>query len=237
MRITETDISKEIKKEYLLQHLDSVKEIIVQWIKELSSPPPFGYQKRHWGWQKVYKPEIEMDIDKSHILRRHILNRTLWRYHTDWEKQLTGAWGYIVQARKRAIQLQDQDCLKNAENNTVLNYADHYLESAIWTAFNQLYEGNINHGLDYKTRDNEKGLYYGSYGIEATVDNPGGRKLVEQHHRSLIRQLREDEVMIKAVDHITLLKETEKNMIQLAEKHLKATDILHPCKLCRHLWK
>lgn len=237
MSLAKTDIGKEIKKEYLLRHLDEVKEIIAEWIKELGSPPPFRYKKRHWGWQEVYKSEIEMDIDKSHILRRHILNRTLWHYHTDWEMQIAKVWENIVKVRERALQLHNQDKDKKTENDTELNYAGHYLESAIWTAFNQLYEGNINYGLDYKTKNNEKGLYYGSYGIETTVDSPGGCKLVEQHHRSLIKQLQENEVMIKAVDHITLLKETEKNMIQLAEKHLKATDILHPCKFCRHLWK
>lgn len=237
MRMVETDISKEIKKEYLLRHLDEVKEIIAEWIKELGSPQPFNYKKRHWGWQEVYKSEIELDIDKIHMLRRHILNRTLWQYHTEWEKQLTDTWEHIIQTRKRAIQLKKQDSYERTENNTEMSYTDNYLESAVWTAFNQIQERNIKHDLNYKTSNNEKGLYYGSYGIETTVDNPEGRKLVEQHHRGLIGKLQMDEVMIKAVEQITLIKETEKNMIELAEKHLKATDILHPCKFCRHLWK
>lgn len=238
MTTVKTDISKEIKKEYLLQHLDEVKEIIEVWINELHSPEPFASKGQNWGWYNAYKPSIEQNDDKNHILRYHIKSRTLWNHHSIWERHLQDTWRYVLELRQEARKLHDEPANdKNEENQNTWDYTEEYIETAVWTAF-KVKQGIVEIPyFEYKAPDVGTGLYYGSYLIETTADSQEDRALAEQYHRTFVTQLQETEVMINLVEQITLVEETEKKMIALAEKHLKATDILHPCKFCRHLWK
>jgi|GEM_PF-4950465 len=62
-----SQMTLEIKKEYLKKHLDEVGELIVRWKAELNAPRVFALKGSAGGWQSAYRPPTEENPDNNHI--------------------------------------------------------------------------------------------------------------------------------------------------------------------------
>ena len=76
-------IAQEIKKQYLVEHLEDIRRLITNWISQLSTPNPFAPREGVWNWQSGCSPDLEKDQDSNHMLRRHLRSRALWSHHAE----------------------------------------------------------------------------------------------------------------------------------------------------------
>lgn len=229
-RVANSTMAKEIKKEYLKEHLDSVKTLIDSWIRELSTPPPFERQGSSWGWQAVYRPPLEQNLDENHMLRCHLRSRALWNHHTNWEQKLEPVWHLTNQVRKEVSdkhieQLQDKQ----------RQYTENYVGVALWKGFEVACGGRIDKW--YKVPDDQKGVAYGAYKIEMSVTSSEERSSIEKEHLDFTYCVAGLKRMKKLVDLWREVIRLQERMQAIVSKALKSNDILYPCRFCRHLWK
>ncbi len=97
-----TTVAQEIKKEYLKEHLEQVKQLVKNWVSELSMPEPLSPHRGTWGWKSIYRPAIAIEPDNNHIIRHHLRSRTLWSHHGNWGRELDSIWHLINQVRQAA---------------------------------------------------------------------------------------------------------------------------------------
>ncbi len=223
-------MASEIKKEYLREHLESTKKIIEDWISELNAPSPFGPHKGIWGWQAAYRSSIEQDPDSNHILRRHVRSRALWHHHADWERKLDSIWQMKSQVCKDADKKHSQQLIKKRRK-----YTENYIPTALWQGFGIACGSNIN--IDYKIPDDQKGITYGAFNIERSVKSNNDRDLVEQEHREFSQYIAGIKTMKELFQVWNEVKDVQGNMRTIATMALKSSDILYPCRFCKHLWK
>lgn len=224
-------LAKEIKKEYLTQHLDNAKTLIAGWISQLSAPNPLAPREGIWGWLSVYRPALEEDPDSNHMLRKHVPSRALWRHHADWERKLDGIWSLINEARKQA---SDKHLEQPVEEQK--EYSENYLGVALWAAFDSAYTGKPLK-IRYKMPDDERGVACGDYKIELAAATVGRRSSVQKEHQDLANYVSERKGMKDLTDLWGEVQRLQEHMQALASKALKSNDILYPCSFCRHLWK
>jgi hypothetical protein len=225
----ETMMIKEIKKEYLKEHLDSVETLIEGWIGELSMPPILAPQKGVWGWQSPYRSVIENDPDNNHILRKHLRSRALWNHHTNWERKIEHIWQLKQSIRKLAELTMD------AIGGEGLQYHEDYLNTALWKGFEKALGKESK--LLYSSTDDNIGVKYGAYRIEESATDADTRSVVEENHIKLIDTISVFNKTKELVDDLNEVERVQEQMKALAGRLLKSKDILYPCRFCRHLWK
>jgi hypothetical protein len=130
-------IVQEVKKEYLKEHLDDVKDLIRKWLPELKAPAPLDEQDGHWGWQSVYRASLEQDLDNNHILRRHLRSRTLWHHHATWERYLDNIWDLANGVRKQAYEYAER------AKKVQWQYDEVFLNTAAWRGFEEAAQKEI----------------------------------------------------------------------------------------------
>ena len=223
-------IAAEIKKEYLKEHLENVKRLIVDWLPQLNAEEPLTPRKGDRGWNSAYRPSTEQDPDSNHMLRRHLRSRALWSHHADWERKLDSILNLANQLQR--ISNEKHVHLSNGKR---WQYNDEYVVVALWQAFNLAYRGKM---FDlYKEPDDKHGLNYGGYKIELIATSTEDRSVLETEHREFIGFLTDRSEMqdlIKVWDDVIKLQE---RMQSISNKALKSGDILYTCQFCRHLWK
>ena len=225
-----TPIAQEIKKEYLKEHLENVKQLINNWIKELNVPDPLSPNKGTWGWQSVYRPSTEIDPDSNHMLRRHLRSRTLWSHHANWWGKLYIIWDLISQVREAAGKIHSGKSPSNLRC-----YAEDYLNTALWQSFELTCNRKLK--IDYKIPENQRGLSFGAYVIETSAATENDRNLVEKEHQDLKDQIAQT-TEIKNLTSIWIdIVKLQESMQAIALEKLKSSDILYPCRFCKHLWK
>lgn len=229
-KVANSSVARELKKEYLREHLDDVRGFIGKWIPQLIAPLPFAWHESRWGWQSVYKPPLEQDSASNHMLRRHAKSRALWKHHTNWEETLEDIWCLASEIWERA-----EDMHLGQLGNAERHYAAEYMGVALWKGFD-LACGQI---LDnwYKTPIDGRGLAYGAYIIDVSAVSTQERSSTEDKHRALISDLAGFEEMkeLAALWHKVI--KLQEQMHGIAGRILKSNDILYPCRFCRHLWK
>lgn len=230
--IEDSTVAKEIKKEYLKEHLNEVKNFIEIWLRELSAPPPFGRNREQssWGWQVIYIPSVEQDPDKNHMLRHHLKSRRLWTHHTNWEHELKTVWDFSNQVCTD-VKLRYMEQLLNKQRQ----YTEDYLNTALWQGFEVACGNKLR--IEYKTPDDQVGLSFGAYRIESSVTSADERTLVEKEHRDFIYEIAGLKPMRTLVDTWNEVSTIQQNIQALVTKALKSKDILHSCRFCKHLWK
>ncbi len=229
--VKQSAVAKELKKEYLLQHLEEVERLIANWIGQLKVPGPFSPHEEGLGWEFEYRPPLEADPDSNHILRSHIRSRALWRHHTEWERQLALAWLLVTQFREMSTGqfplIRDGDTVEIWTN---------YIGTALLAAFEGL-RRNRRVRMNYKIPENGLGVAAGDFKIDTGATTEKQRKAIQEKHSDLATSILQQQAMKQLVDCWHEIVALEGRMTQLASKILKSRDILYPCSFCRHLWK
>lgn len=224
-----SEIAREMKKEYLKEHLKNVRKLIEDWLPTLKAPPLMP-QKGIWGWESVYRPVVEQDPDNNHILRRHLKSRAFWSHHANWELKLNYIWHLTNQLYKDA----NNQRLKQSENIQI-QYIPEYFTVALWKGFDVANGRKMDDW--YKVPDDQRGVSYGAYKIELSVTTEKERSLIEKEHRQFINylaQLREMRQIVILWHEVVAL---QTQMYSIVNKALKSGNILYPCMFCKHLWK
>lgn len=224
-----SEIAREMKKEYLKEHLKNVRKLIEDWLPTLKAPPLMP-QKGIWGWESAYSPSVEQDPDNNHILRRHLRSRALWSHHANWELRLNNIWHLTNQLYKDA----NNQPLKQSENIQI-QCTPEYFTVALWKGF------DVANGREmddwYKVPDDQRGVLYGAYKIELSVTTKKERSLIEKEHRQFVNYLAQLPEMRQIVILWHEAGALQTQMYSIVNKALKSGDILYPCMFCKHLWK
>ena len=231
-KIEDSLVAKEIKIEYLKEHLNEVKSLINTWIGELNAPSPLGRDKKlsSWGWQLTYKPSAEQDQDQNHMLRRHLRSRTLWNHHANWDRKQESVWNLTIQIRDDASKKHMQQPL-----NREKHYTEDYLNTALWQGFDIACGRTIK--LSYQTREGYEGLSFGAYVIKTSITSIEDRTLVEKDHRNFSYEIAQTDKMKELASLWSDIEKLQEAVRAIATKTLKSNDILYPCRFCKHLWK
>ena len=227
--VKHSEIGKEIKKEYLRDHLKDARKLMEDWLPTLKAPPLMP-QKGIWGWESVYSPAIEKDQDNNHILRRHLRSRAFWSHHANWELKLNDIWHLTNQ-----LYINAKNQPPKQSSNMQTQYTPEYFTTALWKGFD-VADGRA---IDdwYKVPDDQRGVSYGAYKIELSVTTRKERALIEKDHRQFIDYLAQLQEMRQIVVLRHEVGALQTQMYSIVNKVLKSGDILYPCMFCKHLWK
>jgi hypothetical protein len=235
----------EIKKGFLQKHLGEVIHLIERWLNELRAP----YDEH--SWKTAYKPTVETDADQNHILRKHLRSRALWQHHSEWERCL----GKLSSLAQEAYEYAGEKIKQSHSQQKHYNDGDrnYFLETAIKTAFNlALYwalkeKGSLsdmsNYGLFKEVKRDryhlvsEGILYYDHDPIATSIQQTEEKSMVVMEHWGLIYELADLKQTKEAIKLWMQIKEIEEKIRRLVMNALKSSDILYPCRFCRHLWK
>ncbi len=229
--VKQSVVAKELKKEYLVQHLKEVERLIANWIGQLKVPGPFSPHEEGLGWKSEYRPPLETNPDSNHILRSHIRSRALWRYHTEWERQLALAWSLVTQLRETSI-----GQLSLIRDGGAGGIWTNYIGTALLAAFEGL-RRNRRIRMNYKIPENGLGIAAGDFKIDTGAATETERKAIQAKHSGLAVSIAQQQAMKQLVNCWHEIVALEEHMTQLVSKILKSRDILYPCRFCRHLWK
>ena len=229
--VKHSTMAREIKKEYLVQHLEDIKRLIASWISQLSVPNPLAPRGVVWNWQSVYSPNLERDSDSNHILRRHVQSRALWIHHTEWERKLSTLGDLVSQVRNLA-----EDKYLEQLSDEQEKYKENYIGIALWVAFDSTHSRKPLK-LHYKIPDKEPGVALGDFKIELSASTANERTLIENEYKDFIHYLVGLEPMKELSTLWHEIQNVQEQMLALARKVLKSNDILYQCRFCRHLWK
>ncbi len=229
--VKHSEIAKEIKKGYLLHHLDEVEKLIADWIPQINAPAPFLLLDDDWGWLSIYRPALEETPDSKHVLRQHLRSRTLWKHHAEWERKLEAIWDLIIKVRKKANDFYSQ---LSTDQSTL--HREHYIAVALIAAFNSIYTGKSSK-IQYKIPADQHGVSCGDFKIEMAATTDEERLSIQKGHIDYTKTIagyEEMEQLIVIWHDIEVLQE---QMKIIANKAIKSKDILYSCRFCRHLWK
>jgi len=224
-------IAQEIKKNYLLGHLEDIKRLITDWISQINTPHPFAPREGVWNWQSGYSPDLEGDQDSNHMLRRHLRSRALWSHHAEWERKLNVLWDLTGQARKLA-----EDKYLEQLSDEQKKYRENYVGVALWVAFDSTYSGRPLE-VHYEIPDDHLGVALGNFKIELSASTINECTLIEKEHKDFIHYLVKLEPLRESSTIWQEVQNLQAQIRALANKALKSNDILYQCRFCQHLWK
>ncbi len=224
-----SQVATELKKEYLRDHLESIKTLINSWISELPPPEPLAPNNRVWGWQSLYRSPRQDNPDDNHMLRRHLKSRALWRHHSNWELKLEEIWQLTEQVRLEAQAKKGKESV-----NRLWKYTEEYNLLALWKAFDMVLGKAID--LPFKVPDGQLGLSYGAYRIEESANTPEARLSIEEEYKKFISSLSQASTMKHLANSWVEASQLELQISTIAGKMLKSSDIFYMCRFCRHLW-
>lgn len=212
------EVARQLMKEHLAEHLRSVDSLIKDWSGELSLPLPFNFGEKSWPCRVPYTPRSERDVDKNHILHRHLRSRALWRNHADWVRivrMLEEQGGTIG---KRATEMRPQCSVA-------------YREAALWAAY------RLATGEKFKKKyevEQGKGItFYGVTIDDTTVTTEKDR--VADDHWKMLRSLAYCKEMATFIEMLEQARVFQMRMRDLVVKVLSSSDIFYPCKFCKRL--
>ncbi len=225
-------MATEIKKEYLKEHLNEVKNLVANWMGELTTPS-LNVRERgqlSWGWLTIYRPSSEQNPDSNHIIRHHLRSRRLWSHHADWERKLENIWQLTSQIRDDIKKKHIQQ-----SSSKQWHYTEDYVNIALCQGFEVACGRTLS--LDYKVPDSKIGLSFGAYLIEASATSTKSRNLLEKEHREFIHGIAATEKMKDLVSLYSEVVKTQEAMRAIVAKSIRSNDILYACRFCKHLWR
>ncbi len=207
--------------------MKEVQELIGDWLPTLKAPP-LMVQKGIFGWEGVYSPTAEQDDDGNHMLRRHLKSRAFWSHHANWQLKLNTIW-------KLTNQLRIDTKNEYQERYGNIKHTPDYYAVALWKGFDVAFGLEIDDW--YKIPDDKIGVSYGAYKIEVSATNENERSQVEKDHRQYISQIANNIGMMRLVELWQEVTTLQDQMYSIGNRALKSSDILYPCRFCRHLWQ
>jgi hypothetical protein len=223
-------VAGELKKEYLREHLESVKTLIRDWMLGLHSPEPLSPNNHLWGWQSRYRLLTQDNPDDNHVLRHHLKSRALWSHYGQLETKLEEIWDLANNVR-----LEAKVMIEKQSTNSPRKYTQDYVPLALWKAFNL--ELGKTMGLTFRGSDDALGLICEAYEIEESANTTGQRQLIEKEFRSLITSVIRTPAMKDLTKSWLEAGQLEAQISMIADTTLKSGDIFYECRFCRHLWK
>ena len=232
----DSDVLKEIRKDWLLEHLNEVEELIGAEISRLEK---VAGEVEHYDW----KPLAGRDADENHILRSHLKTRTLWGHYDQMGKALTSmapVHQCMVKTADRIVagpletQAEEDELRDLRKDLGRLDPDPAFAEAAL----RQAIEGQAgrNREFVYGHSGNASGgvlvggvLIHGSAGPD-DVDDIG------RVHQLLVRYLRRDAHTATIVSHWKDATAHRDGAIGILRKVRRSKDILRPCRFCRHLF-
>jgi hypothetical protein len=224
-----SQVARELKKEYLREHLKSVNALILSWMTELHLPEPLALEGRIWGWQLPYRSPRQNNPDDNHTLRRHLKSRALWSHHSNWERKLEEIWRLTEQVRLKA-QVENEKRVAKKE----WKYSEEYAPLALWKAFDMALGKIVN--LSFTVPSGELGVSCGAYRIEESASTPEERLSVEDEYKRYISYLSRASTMKRLADSWQEARQLEGHILAIADKMQKSGDIFYVCGFCKHLW-
>ncbi len=229
--VKRSELAREIKKEYLMHHLDEVHKLITDWRPQLGAPDPLLPHDDGWGWSSVYGPDLEENPDNKHMLKQHLRSRTLWRHHTEWERKLNVAWDILELLRKNAA-----DVYLQSLSSQQMGYKENYVGVALFAAFSSIYTGKLLR-IQYQIPVDQHGVACGDFKIDLEATSDEERLSIQKGHTDYAHTI----ARFKEMKQLSVLwhdVEVLQNQMQaIVGKTIKSKDVLYPCKFCRHLWK
>jgi hypothetical protein len=225
-----SQVAAELKKEYLREHLESIKTLIRNWIAGLHPPEPLAPNDRVWGWQSLYRPPIENNPDELHMLRHHLKSRALWSHYSNWQKKMEEIFQLIERVRLKAKARQ-----KKLSMNRSRKYTEDYVPVALWKAFDMALGKAID--LPFKLPDDKFGLSYGGYKIEELANNAEGRISIEEEYRSFISSISQSSTMRCLANSWLEASQLEVQISTISNNIMKSGNIFYMCRFCRYLWR
>jgi hypothetical protein len=222
-------VAEELKKEYLREHLDSVKSLIRDWISALAAAEPLAREDREWGWQCARRLPFHGCADEIHVLRRHMKSRALWSHCSDLELKLEETWQLSEAARSMAATRHNKTSRKSERIYTL-----DYLPLALWEAFNVADGKKIS--LAFKAPGDSNGLNHCGYKIEESATTQKVRADVEAEFCELVSDFSGTPAIKSLVNSWKEVRRMEGQILGIANNILKSNDIFYPCRFCRHLW-
>lgn len=229
--VKQSAVAREIKKDYLVKHLDLVERLIAEWMAQFKVAGPFSPHDGVLGWQSEYRPLLEVDPDSNHMLRSHVRSRTLWRHHTDWEQKIALAWSLASQLREAST-----GQLPLGRGNDAVGIWNSYVGTALLAAFEGV-RRNSRPGMNYRMPEDGVGVVCGDFKIDTVAVTEEERKAAQERHSALAMSMYQQQAMRKLVECWQEIEDLESHMTQLATRACRSRDILYPCRFCRHLWK
>ena len=222
-----SDVARELKKDYLRDHLESVKSLIRDWMSELRAPSPLSPKDHIWGWQSLYHSTRLDDPDDNHMLRRHLKSRALWSHHSSWEQKLGEIWQLTERVRKEAEAMKES--IKGP-----WKYTEDYAPVALWKAFDVVLGKATD--LPFIIPHDQMGLSYGGYLIETSANTRRDRLSIEEEYKRFVRDLSQTPTLKQLADSWLEANQLETQMLTIISKILKSGNIFYVCRYCRHLW-
>ena len=217
-------VGLELKKSLLLKHLGELEKLGREWLRELNAPRPFADSSTSMDPSSAgYKPAVERDEEANHMLRRHFRSRQLWKTHAEWGEK------HRAIARLR-IGIQEQFGPVRTRGGTTHSFLDTALEDA----FDQILEGKISFG--YELVDLGTSVMHRARTIVKS-DLPPKLDSVETRHKKLRQEVAASKEMRQVKDMWSEASGLEESMTGLVRTALRASDLMYPCRYCRHLWK
>lgn len=214
-----SEAASQLMKERLAKHLDYVESLIKNWMQELSIPIPFVIGEKSWPVDLEFIPSNEKDVDKNHMIHRHLRSRALWRNHSEWERCIREIERLGIAIYKKAAQKHP-------------GVSKNYLQTALWAAFETATGGKIR--KLYELVEGKGVTFYGH--IIDLQDNFTVKKR-EDEHWEIISELSKCEEITKLIIMRKQARVFQERMTGLANKALLSSDIFYPCKFCKRLMK
>ncbi len=96
---------------------------------------------------------------------------------------------------------------------------------------------SIKHKLVYRKPDSGRGVALGGFNIETSVATSDEYNFIVKEHEYLSNEISKIGHMTKLVEEWSEVKLLQKSMEAIANNLVKSSDILYPCRFCKHLWK
>ncbi len=232
-----SEMMLQIKKERLDRHLEEVERLIREWIGQLSAPDPFAhYTSGHvWGWQSAYMPPLEQDPDSNHMLRRHLRSRALWIHHSGWERSLARIYELLPSANEEAGRVWKEKIFArrgSTASNEECN--KNYIGTALWQAFSLALKKRP--GISYAHGEGGNGVRLGAYLIDPSARAKDFGQIKATHYR-MSGAISKLPVMREIAREWKQVLESEGRMRTIATRAVRSSDLLYPCRFCKHLWR
>ena len=217
-------VGLEIKKSRLLKHLDEIEDLGREWVRQLYAPDPFGVSPISFDPSSPgYRPDVERDEETNYMLRRHFRSRQLWKNHSGWEEKLRA----IARIREGLLE-------RFGQKTNGGDLTDAFLNTALEDAFDQV----LNRGLsfNFELGDGGTSVMYRAR-IIVKSDRPVDLDSVRNCHKKLGEEAAASKEMGEAVELWREVMTLQEGMIGLVRTALRASDLMYPCRYCKHLWK
>lgn len=233
--MTNLDVLGEIRRVWLLEHLNGVDKLVGDLLDRLESVA--GEPSQH-DWQ----PVAGRDAVENHTLRRHLKSRALWAHYSGLGKALNSMGpvhrGMIDQAVR--IVVGSSESPEGHGLKQLTEGLSRFDPTAAFgeTAVRRAIDGRTGEtgGFPYRRPDNRPtGVLYGTTLIERTAD-PDEVDEVRKLHLGLARHLGKSEQATAIATHRKDAKAHRDGAVMLLREVRRSKDILRPCRYCKHLF-